>query len=72
MQWHLEKFSSQVALRTNTVHTVHQASWHATKKLAVPENILIELNPVENIWQFMCENWLSNRILAVHSPVHRV
>ena len=36
----------------------------------IPSNITLlllpprapELNPVENIWQFMRENWLSNRI----------
>ena len=36
----------------------------------VPDNITLmplppkspELNPVENIWQFMRDNWLSNRI----------
>ena len=38
--------------------------------LVVPANITLlplppkcpELNPVENIWQFMRDNWLSNRI----------
>jgi transposase len=38
----------------------------------VPPNITLvalppkcpELNPVENIWQFMRENWLSNRIFT--------
>jgi hypothetical protein len=38
--------------------------------LVVPSNITIvplppkcpELNPVENVWQFMRDNWLSNRV----------
>ena len=25
-----------------------------------------ELNPVENIWQFMRDNWLSNRIFKTY------
>jgi transposase len=37
----------------------------------IPANITIiplppkcpELNPVENIWQYMRDNWLSNRIV---------
>jgi transposase len=29
--------------------------------LALPSKCL-ELNPVENVWQFMRDNWLSNRI----------
>jgi transposase len=39
-------------------------------RLVVPPNITIitlpskspELNPVENIWRFMRDNWLSNRV----------
>ena len=40
--------------------------WHLTPKLAIPDNITVlalpprspELNPVENVWQFMRDNWL--------------
>jgi hypothetical protein len=47
-----------------------QAGWHLSAKLAVPDNITIvplpakcpELNPQENVWQFMRGNWLSNRV----------
>ena len=47
-----------------------QAGWHGAKDLKAPKNITLlslpprapELNPQENIWQFMRANWLSNRI----------
>ena len=47
-----------------------QAGWHMSNNLVVPGNITIlplppkspELNPVENIWHFMRDNWLSNRV----------
>ena len=47
-----------------------QAGWHGGKVLKVPSNMSLmplpprapELNPQENIWQFMRQNWLSNRI----------
>jgi hypothetical protein len=46
-----------------------QAGWHGAKALVVPNNIpLVPLPPrapengQENIWQFMRQNWLSNRI----------
>jgi transposase len=47
-----------------------QAGWHMSTRLVVPPNITIialppkcpELNPVENVWQFMRDNWLSNRV----------
>ena len=28
-----------------------------------------ELNPVENIWQFMRDNWLSNRIFESYNEI---
>jgi transposase len=28
-----------------------------------------ELNPVENIWQFMRDNWLSNRVFKSHDDL---
>jgi transposase len=28
-----------------------------------------ELNPVENVWQFMRDNWLSNRIFKSHDYI---
>ena len=60
-----------------------QAGWHTTAKLAVPANITIlplpprspELNPVENIWpdeniwQFIRNNWLSNRIFKSYDQI---
>ena len=30
---------------------------------------LTELNPVENIWQFMRENWLSNRVFKSYDDI---
>ncbi len=77
MQWHLEEISSQVAPGAHAVLILDQAGWHTTKKLAVPENIRLlslpprspELNPVENIWQFMRDNWLSNRVFKSYHDI---
>ena len=57
----------------HAVLIVDQAGWHLTPKLAIPDNITVlalpprspELNPVENVWQFMRDNWLSNRIFQI-------
>jgi hypothetical protein len=54
-----------------------QAGWYMAGKLDVPGNISIialpakwpELNPVENIWQFMRDNWLSNRVFTSHDDI---
>jgi putative transposase len=47
-----------------------QAGWHGAKTLRVPSNISLmplprappELNGQQNIWVFMRQNWLSNRV----------
>src|ERR687894_1418066 len=49
---------------------VDQAGWHMSDRLVVPPNVTLvplpprcpELNAMENVWQFMRDNWLSNRI----------
>jgi len=51
--------------------------WHTTGKLHIPLNITLlplpprtpELNPVENVWQFMRDNWLSNRIFKSYDEI---
>jgi hypothetical protein len=72
MNLHLQEISLNVAPGAHAVLLVDQAGWHMTPKLNVPKNITIvplpsrspELNPVENIWQFIRDNWLSNRIFS--------
>ena len=54
-----------------------QAGWHVSRKLLVPPNITLvplpakapELNPVENIWQYLRENWISNRIFTSYTDI---
>jgi transposase len=77
MQWHLDEISSQVAPGAHAVLILDQAGWHTTGKLLIPPNITLlslpprspELNPVENIWQFMRDNWLSNRIFKSYEDI---
>lgn len=77
MQWHLDEISSQVTPGHHAVLLLDQAGWHTTEKLAVPPNISLlhlpprspELNPVENIWQFMRDNWLSNRVFKSYRQI---
>ena len=77
MQWHLDEISSQVMAGAHAVLILDQAGWHTTDKLAIPSNITLlplpprapELNPVENIWQFMRDNWLSNRVFKSYDDI---
>jgi len=70
MQLHLDEISRHVAPGAHAVLLLDRAGWHTTAKLKVPNNITPlllpsrapELNPVENIWQYLRANWLSNRV----------
>ena len=70
MQLHLDEIALAVEPGAHTLIMLDQAGWHMTDKLDIPDNITLlplpskapELNPVENVWQFMRENWLSNRV----------
>ncbi|PBN42173.1 hypothetical protein SxD43FB_18060 [Sphingobium sp. D43FB] len=61
----------------HAVLLMDQAGWHLTPKLILPSNISIvpipskspELNPQENIWQFMRDNWLSNRVFGSYEEI---
>jgi transposase len=77
MAAHLAEISAAVKPGAHAVLMLDQAGWHMSAKLAVPANITLlplpprspELNPVENVWQFMCENWLSNRVFQSYEDI---
>ncbi len=77
MSLHLAEISQAVAPDAYAVLIMDQAGWHTSNKLQVPDNITIvtlpprspELNPVENIWQFMRDNWLSNRVFTSYDDI---
>ncbi len=77
MTLHLAEISQAVKKGAHAVVILDQAGWHGAKDLEVPDNITLlplpprspELNPVENIWQFMRDNWLSNRVLKSYEDI---
>ena len=70
MNLHLAAISADVTPRGHALVLADQAGWHLSQTLVVPQNITIvllpskcpELNPQENVWQFIRDNWLSNRV----------
>ena len=54
-----------------------RAAWHSTDKLKLPKNLSIillpsrspELNPVENVWQYLRQNWLSNSVFEDYHAI---
>lgn len=77
MQAHLAEISAMVEADAHAVLVLDQAGWHTTARLIVPDNITLvplpprspELNPVENIWQFVRDNWLSNRVFQSYDDI---
>ena len=77
MQLHLDGTGKYVARKAHTVVPMDRAGGHTTGKPNIPGNITIillpsrspELNPVENIWQYLRANRLSNRILENYDAI---
>jgi hypothetical protein len=77
MQLHLDEISRNVAEGAHAVLLLDRAGWHITGKLNVPDNITPnflpsrapELNPVENVWQYLRQNWLSNTVFENYDAI---
>ena len=77
MQLHLEEISRSVARGAHAVLLLDRAGWHTSGRLVVPKNITLillpsrapELNPVENVWQYLRANWLSNRVFDTYEEI---
>jgi hypothetical protein len=77
MQLHLDEIARVVRRGAHAVLLLDRAGWHTSRRLAVPKNITLlflpsrapELNPVENIWQYLRQNWLSNRTFETYDAI---
>ena len=70
MELFLEEIAKQVPAGRHAVVLLDRASWHTSQKLQYSPRITLlsippyspELNPVEQIWQWLKQTWLSNRV----------
>ena len=77
IQSHLHEISAAVDPGAHGVIMLDQAGWHMSARLEVPRNITLlplpprspELNPQENVWQFLRDNWLTNRIFSSYDDI---
>lgn len=77
MALHLQEISQAIAPGAHAAVVLDRAGWHISLKLQIPDNITLvplppkspELNPVENVWQFMRNNWLSNRVFKNYADI---
>jgi transposase len=68
MSLHLAEISQAVSPGTIALLVIDGAGWHTSPKLTLPDNIGLlqlpayapELNPTENVWQYMRGNWFAN------------
>jgi hypothetical protein len=77
MQLHLDEISANVAPGAHAVVLLDRAGWHTTRKLKAPQNLTLmalpprspELNPQENVWQFLRQRFLSNRVFQTYDDI---
>jgi transposase len=70
MQEFLDRFSQTIAAHQHVAMFADQAGWHIAHDLHVPPNITLvelpsyspELNPVERLWLYLKERFLSHRL----------
>jgi len=73
----LAELSRKVAPGRLAVLLLDQAVWHTSAKLIVPANITVmplpakcpELNPQENVWQYLRDNSLSKGAFASYDNI---
>ena len=77
MSLFLEGFSNSLEPDVQAVLVLDQAGWHGSRALAVPDNVTLvplppyspELNPVERVWLYLRERFLSHRLLDDYDAV---
>jgi hypothetical protein len=77
MNLHLEEISNQVAPGAHAALILDGAGYHNKAALEVPENITLvplppyspELNPAENIWEYLRANKLANTVFETYDEI---
>ena len=68
----LAELSRAVPAGSHAALVLDGAGWHVSEELSVPPNLALihpppyspELNPVERVWEYPRDRWLSHRVLA--------
>jgi hypothetical protein len=77
MNEHLKEISRAVAAGAHAILVMDGAGYHEKAALDVPKNITLltlpayspELNPVENVWQYLRQNFLANRVFDDYEDI---
>ncbi len=77
MALHLEEISRAVTAGAHCALVLDGAGWHISPKLKLPPNITLirlppyapELNPTENVWEYLRKNNLALRVLDDYDAI---
>ena len=77
MTLHLAEIARAVTPGAHAVLVLDGAGWHGSKNLVVPDNITLlplppyapELNPVENVWQYLRSNQLAITVFETYADI---
>ncbi len=77
MNAHLAEIAATVASSAHALLVLDGAGWHRAEELRLPHNISLlrlppaapELNPVENVWQYVRSNWLAISIFDNYDAI---
>ena len=77
MNEHLAVISQCVSPGAIAILVLDNAGWHTSPRLKRPDNIVLlplptyapELNPAENVWEFLRGNWLSHCVWKSYEAI---
>jgi transposase len=77
MQKHIDEIGHAVTPGAHALIILDRAGWHTTGKLKLPDNLTLvplppacpELNSAENIWQYLRQTYLSNRVFQTYTAI---
>jgi len=77
MNEHLTEISRRISVGAIAVLVLDGAGWHTSPRLDLPDNIVLlplpayspELNPIENVWEFLRANFLSHCVWDTYDAI---
>jgi transposase len=77
MQTYLDKFAETIAPDEHVLLVLDQAGWHGANGLKIPDCMTLaplpprspELNPVERVWLYLKQKFLSHRLLDDYDAI---
>jgi hypothetical protein len=77
MQMHIDAIGRAIPSGAHALIILDKAGWHTTRRLEIPDNLTLvplppacpELNAAENIWQYLRQTYLANRVFESYAAI---